>query len=425
MHVYVESYGCAQNQGEGRTIARDLHAAGHSIAASPEGADAGVLVSCAVIGPTEARMVERWRELAQSVPRVIVTGCLVPLRTGLLTGEERRRTTFVPIRDQVRIPELLGPTGSPPAASSTVADPVAQEVVLAQGCTSHCTYCFSRLARGRLQSVPPDEVIRRVRAAHARGAVEIRLSSLDTSAWGIDLAGAPRLPQLMDAVAGVSGAFSVRVGMMSPQTLAEIHEEYFRRLADPRFFTFLHLPVQSGSDAVLGAMRRGYGAADFRHLVAAARASCPGLMLATDVITGFPTETEDDHRATLELLREVAPEVVNVTRFSPRPGTPAARMEELPPRVAKRRSREIAEERQALARGRLERWIGFEGSARVLEHGDDGSSVARLPNYLPVVLPERLSLGANAPIRVDGARSTYLLGRRTGPAEALPPALPP
>ncbi len=425
MHVYVESYGCAQNQGEGHAIARDLHAAGHSIAAGPEGADAGILVSCAVIGSTEARMVERWRELTEVLPRVLVTGCLVPLRTGLLAGAGRDRTTFVPIRDQARIPDILGEGSDPGSSPGAPPADLAEEVVLAQGCVSGCTYCFSRLARGRLASVAPEEVVRRVRSAHGRGAVEIRLTSLDASAWGLDLDGQPRLPQLMDAVAGLPGTFAVRVGMMSPQTLAPIHEAYFRRLTGPRFFSFLHLPVQSGSDGVLASMHRGHTVADFRHLVDAGRAACPGLMLATDIITGFPTETEDDHRATLDLLRDVAPEVVNVTRFSARPGTPASRLEELPSRIAKRRSRELAEERQALARTRLEGWIGWEGSARILEHGSDGSSVARLPNYLPFILPERLSLGAIAPVRVEGARSNYLFGRRTGPAEALPPALPP
>lgn len=423
MHVYVESYGCAQNQGEGREIARQLHEAGHSIAAEPSGADAGVLVSCAVIGTTEAHMVERWRELSATLPRVLVTGCLVPLRTGLLDGAGRSRTTFVPIRDQATIPSLLGsPPPDGPAAAPAAS--VAEEVTVAQGCTSHCTYCFSRLARGRLASVPPAEVARRVAAAHARGAVEVRLTSLDTAAWGEDLPGATRLPDLLDAVARLPGDFAVRVGMMSPQSLRPIGEAYLARLARPRFFAFLHLPVQSGADAVLDAMRRGYRVADFRALVAAARSALPDVTIATDVIVGFPAETEDDHRATLALLRETGPEIVNVTRFSPRPGTPAARLDPIPPRVAKRRSREMTTERQEVARARLERWIGWEGSARVVEHGVDGSSVGRLPNYLPVVLPERLSLGARAPVRIEGARATYLLGRRTGPAEAVPPALP-
>jgi MiaB-like tRNA modifying enzyme len=420
VRVYVESYGCAQNQGEGAAIARDVAEGGHEVVANPNGADVGILVTCAVIGPTEARMVRRWRALSERLPRVLVTGCLVPLRDSLLTGPARERTALVPIREQDRIPAVLAgwegtvakppvEAPSPPALLSS-RPCVTEEVVIAQGCTSACSYCFSRLARGRLVSVPIPEVIRRVRTAVARGAVELRLSSLDTAAWGEEREGPQRLPNLLDAVAEVPGEFGVRVGMMSPQTLGPILEPYLAALRSSRFFRFLHLPVQSGSDEILESMRRGYTVAEFRREVDRARSQFPDLTLSTDVIVGFPGETEDDHRATEELIASVTPETVNVTRFSPRPGTPASHLKAVGPRVAKRRSRSLAELRQRTARSRLERWIGHEDLGRVVEHGPGTSSVARLANYLPVVLADRHPLGVTVHLRVDGARATYLLG---------------
>jgi threonylcarbamoyladenosine tRNA methylthiotransferase CDKAL1 len=420
MRVYVESYGCTQNQGEGAAIARDLSERGHEVVGTPDGADVGVLVTCAVIGPTEARMVRRWRALSERIPRMVVTGCMVPLRTGLLEGPARERTTFVPIREQPRISLVLDAWGSPRPDGATPAPgpivpiaaqpPATEEIVIAQGCTSGCSYCFSRLARGRLESVPVPEVVRRVRAAVARGVTEVRLSSLDTAAWGMDWGEGARLPDLLEAVAAVPGDVGARVGMMSPQTLAPILEPYLAALAAPRFYRFLHLPVQSGSDSILRAMHRGYRVEEFRRLVRAARARFPDLALSTDVIVGFPGEAERDHRATEELITEVGPETVNVTRFSPRPGTPAALLPPLEPRVAKRRSRELTELRKRVARDRLERWIGHRGPARVVEFGPGASSVVRLSNYLPVVLDERPALGSTVGVRVDGARSTYLLG---------------
>ncbi|MGD1099206.1 MAG: tRNA (N(6)-L-threonylcarbamoyladenosine(37)-C(2))-methylthiotransferase [Thermoplasmata archaeon] len=419
MQVYVESFGCSQNQGEGAGIVRDLSSHGHGIAPSPAGADVGILVTCGVIGPTEARMVRRWQALSARVPRVVVTGCLVPLRTELMTGPGRERTTFVPIRDQDHIPALLdswsdGASGTLPMAPAPTDPPLspilAEEVVIAQGCTSGCTYCFSRLARGRLSSVSVPDVVRRVREATARGVREIRLTGLDTAAWGEDLPGPKRLPDLLRAVSNVPGDFRVRVGMMSPQSLEPNLVPYLDALAEGPAYRFLHLPLQSGSDRVLDSMRRGYGVDLFRKQVEAARRRLPDLHLATDVIVGFPGETEDDFRATEALLEEVGPETVNVTRFSARPGTPAARLPMLPPRVAKRRSRELATLRHRISRARLERWIGTRAVGRVLEHGPGGSSVARLGNYLPVVLDRRPPLGADVELRVDGARSTYLLG---------------
>jgi threonylcarbamoyladenosine tRNA methylthiotransferase CDKAL1 len=418
VRVYVESYGCSQNQGEGAGIARDLASRGHELSPAPAGADVGILVTCGVIGPTEARMVRRWQALADRVPRLVVTGCLVPLRADLMSGPARERTTFVPIREQDHLPALLDtwsvevarPRSSAPSTPESAAPVVSEEVVIAQGCTSSCTYCFSRLARGRLASVPVAEVLRRVREATTRGVREIRLTGLDTAAWGEDLAGPERLPDLLRSVAGVPGGFRVRVGMMSPQSLEPHRDAYLDALAEGPAYRFLHLPLQSGSDRVLDAMHRGYPAAVFRRQVEAARRRLPELHLATDVIVGFPGETEDDFRATEELLEAVGPETVNVTRFSARPGTPAARLAAQPPRVAKRRSRELATLRHRIARDRLERWIGTRALGRVLEHGPGGSSVARLDNYLPVVLDRRPPLGSDVELRVDGARSTYLLG---------------
>ncbi len=420
MRVYVESYGCAQNRGEGAAIARSLAERGHALVPEPTGADVGILVTCAVVGPTEWRMVRRWRALTQRVPRVVVTGCLVPLRSGVLTGPGRERTELLPIREQASLSELLdgGPSAAVrdrPAATEPPLPPpprpgVTEEVVIAQGCTSGCSYCFSRLARGRLESVPPETVVDRVRSAVARGAVEVRLTSLDTSAWGCDRGEGERLPELLAKVREAAGPARVRVGMMSPQTLLPILGRTLDALAPETFYRFLHLPVQSGADAVLDRMRRGYGVDAFRRAVATARARYPDLMLATDVLVGFPGESDDDHRATEALIAEVAPESVNVTRFSPRPGTPAAHLPPLPSRVAKARSRSLTELRRRVARRRLERWIGREERGRVVEHGPRGSSVARLANYLPVVLGASIPLGSSVDLRIDGARTTYLLG---------------
>jgi MiaB/RimO family radical SAM methylthiotransferase len=287
------------------------------------------------------------------------------------------------------------------------------EIVLAQGCTSACAYCFSRLARGRVSSAPPERVADEVRAAYARGAREIRLASLDTAAWGADRPDGARLSTLLDEVAGIPGDFQVRVGMMSPQTVAPFASAYFAALDRPRFFSFLHLPVQSGSDRVLDAMRRGYRAREAAELVDRARRQMPDLLFATDMIVGYPGETDDDFRATLAFVEEREPEIVNVTRFSPRPFTPAARLRPVAASAAKERSRALARLRLRVARRRLERWIGRTTVARVVEVDAEGNRIGRLPNYLPVAVPRARGarLGDCLAVRVVGARPTYLLGR--------------
>lgn len=447
MRVYVEAYGCAQNLGEAEELREVALAEGHELASGPEGADLGILVTCAVIGSTEERMVQRWRALTRAVPHTIVTGCMVPLREGRLAEGTGGATHLLPLRAQRGLPELLrslergGPGAALPlregrtrpssvdversatlpmlGAPSPLRTTVHRELVLAQGCTSHCSYCFSRLARGPLKSTPFEELRGRALAALRGGAVELRLSSLDTSCWGSERPeGGPRLPQLVEELSSLPSEhdYRLRVGMMSPQSLEAIAPAYFAALARlPRLFRFLHLPVQSGSDRVLEGMRRGYTVGAFRRLVDHARELVPDLTLSTDVIVGFPVEEREDHEATLRLLEEVEPEILNVTRFSPRPMTPAARLRPLLTRTVKERSREITALRLRLARSRMERWVGRELPAVVTEHGPEGTSVGRLPNYLPVVLPERWPLGSWTRVVVHGARSTYLLGEAVEP----------
>jgi threonylcarbamoyladenosine tRNA methylthiotransferase CDKAL1 len=425
VRVYFEAYGCAQNLGEGRALERRVHDAGHSVVADPAAADVGVLVTCAVIGPTEARMVRRWRALVERVPRVVVTGCLVPLRSSLLEGPGRERTTLLPISEQSKLPALLdsvrAETLDPrpnPGDSAGPALPVVgrtpspiEEISLAQGCTSHCSYCFSRLARGPLRSRSRSEILAQARDARARGAVEIRLTSLDTSCYGMDRPpGEGELPQLLEDLAAAPGEFGVRVGMMSPQTLTRIADPFLDAFARGPCFRFLHLPVQSGSNEVLREMRRGYTVGDFRKLVDRARARCPDLMLATDVIVGYPTETDEDFASTLGLVDEIHPEILNVTRFSARPFTPAARSVPLASRVIKRRSRAMTEHRLRVARRQLEPWIGRREAGWVTERGDAGTALVRLDSYRPVVVPYEGPLGVRVVLRVVGARSTYLLG---------------
>jgi threonylcarbamoyladenosine tRNA methylthiotransferase CDKAL1 len=313
VRVYVEAYGCTQSTGEAHALEAAARSEGHELVRDVGSADVGLLVTCGVVGTTEDRMVRRWRALARRLPHVVVTGCLVPLRTHRLEGPERRRTTFLPIPEQPRLPEILRALGGAPSSRPTppvvpdpdVSAPVHAEVVLAQGCTSSCSYCFSRLARGRLRSAPRARILAEVASALARGAREIRLSSLDTACWGLDGTEGERLPGLLAAIARWPGHFRVRVGMMSPQRLGPIARELLGVLGRAPFFQFLHLPVQSGSDRVLAAMRRGYRSDRFRGLVTEARETVPGLALATDIIVAFPTEEEDDFSATLRLVEEI------------------------------------------------------------------------------------------------------------------------
>ena len=200
--------------------------------------------------------------------------------------------------------------------------------------------------------------------------------------------------------------------MMNPDRLEPVLDGMIGVLRDPRVYTFLHIPVQSGSDRVLERMGRRYTADSFLSMVRRLRDELPDISLATDVISGFPGETEEDHRMTLALLGELQADTVNITRFSARPGTPAASFNgQVPGNVSKDRSAELTEMKSDICLRRNEAMIGHRESVLVTEPGSPGTVIARTDSYRPVGIEGDRPVGTRLTITVEGARPTHLTGR--------------
>jgi MiaB/RimO family radical SAM methylthiotransferase len=212
-------------------------------------------------------------------------------------------------------------------------------------------------------------------------------------------------------LSGLGGRFYIRVGMMTPNQALEILDDLIEAYRSPRVFKFLHLPVQSGSDEILRRMRRRYTVEEFKHIVSQFRGKHPELTLSTDIICGFPGETEEEFQETLRLLEVVKPDVLNISRFWPRPGTEAAEMEgQLHGRETKRRSRILTELWRRLSLESGARWIGWRGEALIDEHGRHGTLVARNYAYRPIVVKGPARLGDFLRLEITEARVGYLLG---------------
>jgi threonylcarbamoyladenosine tRNA methylthiotransferase CDKAL1 len=215
-------------------------------------------------------------------------------------------------------------------------------VPLSTGCLGSCSYCKTVHARGALGSYAPEALRHRVAAAVAEGVTEIWLSSEDTGAYGRDLGTdlSALLAQLLPLLPP-DGRTMLRLGMTNPPFILHQLDAVAAALNHPCVYSCIHLPVQSGSDAVLERMRREYTVAEFCTVVDTLRARVPGLALHTDIICGHPGETDEDFEATLELVRRYQPPVVNISQFYARPGTPSARMARVPSQAVKARSRAL------------------------------------------------------------------------------------
>ncbi len=411
MKVYVEAYGCTQNYGEARLMQEALAGRGHSITPEASEADAHILVTCTVIEATERKMARRMQALAALDKPLVVAGCMAAAQRDRVRALVPR-AKLLPPRKWPQIVDLLDGTacGDRAAEVEAVAPGWRDAIVpIAQGCAGRCTYCITRVARGFVKSYPAKELVEQVRHHVARGAREIKLTGQDTGAYGRDAG--TSLARLLHAIDAVEGDFRVRVGMADPLTVLPIVDELVEAYASEKVFKFLHLPVQSGDDGVLARMRREYTVADFEATVSAFRAAYPDLTLSTDVIVGFPGETEEAFEATMDLVRRVRPDIVNVTRFSARPGTPAASFAgQIVGWRVKQRSRRLTSLRFAIAREIHQRFVGDEAEVLVTEEGKEGTVLARTAEYRQVVLHEAAPFGEFVRVRIDAARATDLFG---------------
>ncbi|MCQ2085527.1 MAG: tRNA (N(6)-L-threonylcarbamoyladenosine(37)-C(2))-methylthiotransferase [archaeon] len=409
MKYYVESYGCTMNFGEGDELSERMDSLGYLRASSADEADIVILNTCTVVETTEKRMIKRMNELKAAGKEVIVTGCMAKAQ---------------PSRVMIRLPDSLI---IPPEEYDGFYDKVAEKygcgtpinvvessttaiIPIAQGCRGNCTYCITRFARGALRSYPPEQIKQRFDKLVDRGVKEILITAQDTGCYGMDIG--TDLGELIRLLLTKEGDYMIRIGMMNPNNLRPVLASVMDAFRDDRVYKFLHIPVQSGSDAVLDRMRRHYTAEDFFSLVADIRSYYPDLSIATDIIAGFPAETEEDHAKSVELIRKLRADTVNITRFSPRPGTVAFKMPQLNGRFLKERSQELTEVKNETESDVNSALVGKVFDALVSEQSADGSVIARTRNYRPIAIKETIPLGTFIRAEVTGSSATYLVGKR-------------
>jgi len=397
-----------------------LSTAGYEIADRIDDADVVLYNTCAVKTPTENRMIDILKK-APNTKRVIVTGCL-PL------------INFDRLKREVKFSGILGP--APGLKTIEVLKRVARDervilhtgdvkpgldlprcsensivsiIPVAYGCLGACSYCCVVLARGRLRSYSIDEIGDRVQSDVASGAKEVWLTSQDMACYGRDRG--ETLAALLEKVCSIKEKFAVRIGMMTPNYTLSILNRLVDAYQHEKILKFLHLPVQSGDNEILKRMQRFYTVRDFNQIVAEFRKAIPNMTIATDIICGFPGETAEAFERTMHLIEEVQPDIVNVSKFFPRPNTPAEKLEpKIDPSETKERSRKITKLVRRIALEKNQAWIGWRGQILIDENGKKPSSwIGRNFAYKPIVVKSKKSLlGKTVDVHVAKAFQTYL-----------------
>ena len=410
---HIETYGCTSNRGESSHIEQALREGGHYPAEGPSAADVAILNTCTVVEKTERNMLRRAEELQAETDDLIVTGCMA-----LAQGEAFREADIdarILHWDEVPAAVLNGECPTVTPDTEPVLDGRIGILPIARGCMSNCSYCITKFATGRVDSPPVEENVEKARALVHAGAREIRITGQDTAVYGWDT-GERKLPELLDRICTeIDGEFRVRVGMANPGGIHGIHEELGDIFArHEELYNFIHAPVQSGSDEVLEAMRRQHRVGKFREVVETFEERLDHWTLSTDFIVGFPTETDADHEASMDLLAEVRPEKINVTRFSKRPGTDAADMKGLGGTKKKERSKAMSELKREVVAEAYEALVGTTQSVLVVEEGTGDSVKCRDGAYRQIIVEHAdeygLEPGDFCTVEVTSHQTMYAFG---------------
>ncbi|MDZ7731359.1 MAG: tRNA (N(6)-L-threonylcarbamoyladenosine(37)-C(2))-methylthiotransferase [Natrialbaceae archaeon] len=405
---HLETYGCTANRGESLEIQRRLRDAGHARVDDPARADVAVLNTCTVVETTEDNMLRRADELADSTADLVVTGCMA------LAQAEAFESVDASVCHWEEVPSAVGNGECPTATvdSEPILDGVIGILPIARGCLSDCSYCITKQATGRIDSPSVEENVQKARALIHAGAKELRATGQDTGVYGWDRDDRA-LPRLLDRICAIEGDFRVRLGMANPKGVHGILEELVETFqTNDELYNFLHIPVQSGSDDVLAAMRRQHQVAEFETVVEAFDDGLSEWTLSTDFIVGFPNETRADHDQSMGLLRRVRPAKVNITRFSKRPGTDAANMHGLGGTVKKERSRAMTDLKHDIVSSVYESMVGeSREDVLVVEPGTGDSVKCRDRAYRNLIIQNASEFGLEPgdiiDCRVTAAETVY------------------
>nr|CCC48509.1 putative tRNA modification enzyme, fragment [Trypanosoma vivax Y486] len=410
---------------------------GYSVTDEFEHADAYLLNSCTVKNPSEEHFVSMMNRVRLTGKPLVVAGC-VPQADPL--NKQWSDVSIIGVRSIDRVcyvvhealqgncVRLIGLSGHQEASDSggrsreTDTLPALDlpkvrhnryiEIIpISVGCLNNCTYCKTKQARGDLRSYPIEKIVERVREVLREGVKEIRLTSEDSGAYGIDIG--TDVVQLLRAVAAeLSGKdVMLRVGMSNPPYLLRHVNDLAVLLKHPNIYEFVHIPVQSGSNRILNAMLREYTVEEFCLCVEAIRSAVPRVTLSTDIICAFPGEGESEWRETMDLCRRINFEIINITRFYPRRNTPAAAMKQIPTNIAKSRTTELTNFFNSYRT--YDSMVGEVHRITLLETAHDKHHlVGHTKNYVQVLVdPASALMGETVTVVISSASKYSVVGR--------------
>ena len=396
MRVHLQALGCRLNEAELETWARDFRARGIGLAHDARDADLVVVNTCAVTQESVRKSRNLIRRAQRENPhaRLIMSGCYAALSpeqaaaelgVDLVVGNHEKDRLVEIAQRELNLP-LMPHAAIEPGESALLARGRQRAFIKVQdGCRYRCSYCVVTLARGEERSRPVDEIIDEINHLHHEGTAEVVLAGVHLGGYGSGQEGSLR--QLIASILERTQIPRIRLGSLEPWDLPD---DFWDLFDDPRLMPHLHLPMQSGADSVLRRMARRCRGDEFLELIAAGRRRVPDLVVSTDIIVGFPGETDDEWQQTLAFVQRTRFGHIHIFAFSPREGTKAATLPlPLSRDLKRRRSQQLHELANRQRRAEMQRFVGREFEVLIegkREMGDDGRNhwSGYTPNFLRV-----------------------------------------
>jgi threonylcarbamoyladenosine tRNA methylthiotransferase CDKAL1 len=399
--VYIETYGCSANQNNSEILAGILSKSGFLITNNSEIADILIFNTCVVKSKTESKIRRRIQDL-KSGKLIIIAGCmpetdfkklkktkkdLIFLGThhfkdiaSLIKDyydnqlDDKKQATYLMQNNEIKL-NLPKKPGSSLISIHQISE----------GCLGECSYCKTRLAKGRLFSYPKDEILKSIESDLQNQAKEIWLTSQDNAAYGLDK-GKRELPNLLRDILELKHKFKLRLGMMDPNNVIPILNELIEVFKDKKVFKFIHIPIQSASNSVLKHMNRLYTIEQAEKIIQAFRGKFPDITIATDIIVGYPLETEEDHGQNIEFIKKFKPDVLNISKFSSHKSTPAGKLKVLGSSIVGKRASELMKAHCETARQNKEKYLNKTLEVLVNQKVSENLYKARDENYSIILI---------------------------------------
>lgn len=438
--VYIKTFGCSLNQTDSENMAGLLQEAGFDVITnygvpnhlwnqnpdSKKEFDIVIINTCSVKNLAESKFLREFRQWKEKGKKIIVAGCIPQADPQILTTS-LKDVSVIGTRQIIHVVDIVNDTLNSKITQNISNDyndrlnlpkirktGIIEILPISEGCLSACSYCKTKFARGELLSYSKEKILMQFKSALAYGCKEFWITSQDNGCYGFDIYRKEKyfLPQLLNDMLKIDGDFRIRIGMANPDHIKIIKDNLIQTLKHPKMFKFLHIPVQSGNNRVLKSMKRFYTVKDYENIVNDFKKKIPEIGISTDIIVGFPGETEEEFNDSMDLLKRTKPDVVNLSRFWLRKGTSAEKMKQNTGTIIKKRSEEMKKLFIAISIENGKKFIGRKYFSLISEIGKNDTMIARTDSYKQVIIPNdcKHKIGDFVKIKITGSGTYDLRG---------------